>query len=181
MTRRCTAGCEGLCWGDVDPPATPHLFHCFPFPKESAPWHACEVTADNSCKPPLRSVWGTGWLAALPAQESKSPNERLRMACIGVGGKGASDSDDAARFGDVVAICDIDEQRLEGRAKGPFEKSKRYTDFRKMFDELGSSIDAVTVSTPDHNHAPAALMAMRMGKHCFCQKPLDADRVRSPA
>jgi predicted dehydrogenase len=113
------------------------------------------------------------WVAGtLPAQESKSPNERLRMACIGIGGKGSSDSDDAARFGDVVAICDVDEQRLEGRAKGPFEKSKRYTDFRKMLDEMGSSIDAVTVSTPDHNHAPAALMAMRLGKHCFCQKPL---------
>lgn len=113
------------------------------------------------------------WVAAgAAAQESQSPNERLRMACIGVSGKGASDSDDAARFGDIVAICDIDERRLAGRAQGPFEKAARFSDYRKMLDALGSSIDAVTVSTPDHTHAPAALMAMRMGKHCFCQKPL---------
>jgi predicted dehydrogenase len=113
------------------------------------------------------------WVAgSLPAQDSTSPNERLRFACIGVGGKGDSDSADAARFGDVVAICDVDEGTLANRAQGPFEKSKRYTDFRKMLDEMGASIDAVTVSTPDHMHAPASLMAMRMGKHCFCQKPL---------
>lgn len=111
------------------------------------------------------------WVAAPPAQESKSPNERLRMACIGVGGKGASDSDDAARLGDVVAICDIDEQRLEGRAKGPFEKSKRYTDFRKMLDEMGSSIDAVTVSTPDHNHAPAARWRCAWGNIVSARSP----------
>ncbi|MHB8863804.1 MAG: Gfo/Idh/MocA family protein [Pirellulaceae bacterium] len=113
------------------------------------------------------------WVAGgLAAQESNSPNERLRMACIGVAGKGGGDSNDAATFGDVVAICDVDEQRLESRAQGPFEKSARFTDFRKMFDKMGSGIDAVTISTPDHNHAPAALMAMRLGKHCFCQKPL---------
>jgi predicted dehydrogenase len=113
------------------------------------------------------------WVAGtLPAQDSSSPNERVRIACIGVGGKGDSDSSDAARCGDVVAICDVDEGTLARRATGPFEKAKRYTDFRKMLDEMGASLDAVTVSTPDHNHAPAALMAMRLGKHCFCQKPL---------
>ena len=54
-----------------------------------------------------------------------------------------------------------------------FPKAKKFTDFRKMLDEMGKSIDAVTVSTPDHCHAVmAALMAMKMGKHCFCQKPL---------
>ena len=53
-----------------------------------------------------------------------------------------------------------------------YPKAKKYYDYRKMLEEMGDKIDAVTVSTPDHTHAPASVMAMRMGKHCFCQKPL---------
>ena len=113
------------------------------------------------------------WVAAgAKARESKSPNERIAMASIGVEGKGRSDSEDASKFGDMVAICDVDEKRLNGAGEKRFPKAKRYTDFRRLLEEMGKSIDAVTVSTPDHTHAPAALMAMRMGKHCFCQKPL---------
>lgn len=112
------------------------------------------------------------WVAAgLQAQESKSPNEKIRFACVGIDGKGASDSEDAGKRGDVVAICDIDDRKLNGAAK-KFEGAKKYNDFRKMLEEMGSSIDAVTVSTPDHCHAVVAAMAMDMGKHCFCQKPL---------
>jgi predicted dehydrogenase len=112
------------------------------------------------------------WVAGgVQAQESKSPNERVAIACIGVEGKGRSDSEDAGRYGDVVAICDIDEDRLGPRGLA-FPKAKKYADFRKMLEEMEKSIDAVTVSTPDHTHAPASVMAMRMGKHCFCQKPL---------
>jgi predicted dehydrogenase len=112
------------------------------------------------------------WVAGgVQAQESKSPNERIAMASIGIGGKGDSDSSDAGRAGDMVAICDIDDARLEGIGRR-FAKAKKFNDFRKMLDEMGKSIDAVTVSTPDHMHAPAALMAMRMGKHAFIQKPL---------
>jgi predicted dehydrogenase len=113
------------------------------------------------------------WVAGgVQAQESKSPNQRIAMASIGIGGKGTSDSDDAGKRGDMVAICDVDEGRLNQAGENRFPKAKRYTDFRKLLDEMGKSIDAVTVSTTDHTHAPAALMAMRMGKHCFCQKPL---------
>jgi len=120
------------------------------------------------------AVTGIGfWVAGgVRAQESKSPNERIAFASIGVGGKGSSDSHDAGKSGDMVAICDIDENTLNQAGERRFPKAKRYTDFRKLLDEMGRSIDAVTVSTPDHIHAPAALMAMRMGKHCFCQKPL---------
>ena len=53
-----------------------------------------------------------------------------------------------------------------------YPNAKKYFDYRKMLEDLGDKIDAVTVSTPDHSHAPASVMAMRMGKHCFCQKPL---------
>jgi len=123
----------------------------------------------------IKTTAATGmgfWVAGgVQAQESNSPNERIAMASVGIGGKGSSDSRDAASRGDMVAICDTDRSRLAGAAS-KFKGAKTYTDYRKMLDEMGDSIDAVTVSTPDHTHAPAALMAMRMGKHCFCQKPL---------
>ena len=106
------------------------------------------------------------------AEDSKSPNERIRFACIGVGGKGSSASADAKKAGDVVAIVDIDDNTLEKAGSKSFPSAARYTDFRKMLDEMGKNIDAVTVSTPDHMHAPASAMAMRMGKACFAQKPL---------
>jgi len=112
------------------------------------------------------------WIAGgARAAESGSPNEQIGMASVGIGGKGSSDSADAGRSGRMVAICDVDDKRLGGAAK-KFPGAKVYNDFRKMLDEMGKSIDAVTVSTPDHTHAPAALMAMRMGKHAFVQKPL---------
>ncbi len=115
------------------------------------------------------------WISGSPARAraSRWANERLQFACIGVDGKGKSDSLDAARFGKIMAICDIDEQILE-KASGQvgFEESKQFFDFRELLAEMGDSIDAVTVSTPDHTHAVAAVMAMNMGKHCFCQKPL---------
>jgi predicted dehydrogenase len=106
------------------------------------------------------------------AEDSKSPNERIRFACIGVGGKGSSDSADAKKAGDVVAIVDIDDSTLEKAGAKSFPSAAKYNDFRKMLDEMGKNIDAVTVSTPDHMHAPASAMAMRMGKACFAQKPL---------
>ena len=84
-----------------------------------------------------------------------------------------------AAHGDMVAICDVDENTLDAAGKA-FPKAKKFNDFRKMLDEMGKSIDAVTVSTPDHCHAVAAAMAMRLGKHCFCQKPLTHTHLRSP-
>ncbi|MFO1022851.1 MAG: Gfo/Idh/MocA family oxidoreductase [Planctomycetales bacterium] len=109
---------------------------------------------------------------ALRAEDSKSANERIRFACIGIGGKGQSDSADAAHHGDVVAVCDIDENTLNTQAEKKFAKAARFTDYREMLDKMGKGIDAVTVSTPDHSHTSASVRAMRMGKHCFTQKPL---------
>ena len=116
---------------------------------------------------------GVGFWAAAGAmpRESRSAIERIRFGCIGVGGKGSSDSKDASRNGDVVAICDIDDNTL-GKAGETFAGAKKYSDFRKLLEEMGPNIDAVTVSTPDHTHAAASLMAMRMGKACFTQKPM---------
>jgi predicted dehydrogenase len=119
------------------------------------------------------AVAGAGLMvhSSLSAQDSKSPNEKIRFACIGVGGKGSSDSSDAGKAGDVVAICDVDANTLAGGLKR-FANAKGYSDFRKLFDEQGKNIDAVTVSTPDHCHAVASAAALKLGKACFTQKPL---------
>lgn len=112
------------------------------------------------------------WVAGgVAPKQSLAANEEISFACVGVGGKGSSDSDDAGRNGNVVAICDIDDETL-GKAGEKFQGAKKYNDFRKMLEEMGDSIDAVTVSTPDHTHAVAAAMAMKMKKATFCQKPL---------
>ena len=113
-------------------------------------------------------AWVAGGVSLKP---SLSANEEIRFGCIGVGGKGKSDSTDAGNHGKVVAMCDIDDETL-GKKKAEFADAKTYNDFRKMLEEMGDSIDAVTVSTPDHTHAVAALQALRMGKAVYCQKPL---------
>ena len=113
---------------------------------------------------------------------AQGTNERINVACIGVGGKGSSDTDSAFGLGgNVVALCDINANTLRNKDKQLKDRAgkenrtydaKIYSDWRKMFDELGKSIDAVTISTPDHMHGVAALSAMKMGKHVYCQKPL---------
>jgi predicted dehydrogenase len=101
----------------------------------------------------------------------KSPNERVAVASIGVGGKGSSDTDGAARYGQIVALCDVDDQRLQQKAK-QYPDAKLFHDYRELLSEMGDKVDAVTVSTADHTHAAAGVHAMRLGKHIYCQKPL---------
>ena len=117
---------------------------------------------------------GASAYGGVALRESKAANEQLNIACIGVGGKGSGDTEQAGKFGNIVALCDVDEEILGGKGQ-QFEKARKYFDFRKMFDEMGKSIDAVTVSTPDNTHAVASLMAMKLGKHVYCQKPLTHD------
>jgi predicted dehydrogenase len=116
------------------------------------------------------AVAGVGFWVAGGVGHAKD-REKLNIACVGVGGKGSSDTDQAGRFGNIVAVCDIDDRNLDAMAER-FPKAKKYHDFRKMLAEMGDRIDAVTVSTPDHTHAPAAIMAMKMKKHVYVQKPL---------
>ncbi len=119
-----------------------------------------------------------------------SPSSRLRLGCVGVGGKGWEDLIGSSGNGeshDVVALCDIDhrdggdqpDNLGKGQAARPlgfgeatrkFPGAKRYADFRRMLEQ--KDIDAVTVSTPDHMHATIALSAMALGKHVYVQKPL---------
>lgn len=119
------------------------------------------------------AVVGAGYWAAggIAPRASRSANEKVQFASVGVGGKGTSDSQDAGRHGDMVAICDIDDKNL-GLAAARWPNAKKYNDYRKMFEEMGKAIDAFTVSTPDHCHAVVASMGMKMGKHAFVQKPL---------
>jgi predicted dehydrogenase len=96
--------------------------------------------------------------------------KKLGIACIGVGGKGASDMLGAAKDNEVVAICDVDAGTL-AKAAEKYPNAKQFRDFRQMFEEM-KNIDAVTVSTPDHAHFPAAMEAIKHGKHVCIQKPL---------
>ena len=102
-----------------------------------------------------------------------APSDQLNLAAIGSGGKGRSDIKNASVEGRerVVALCDVD---FSGSAKASIEnfpQAKLYADYRQMLDQE-KDIDAVTISTPDHVHAPAAVYAMERGKHVYVQKPM---------
>ena len=101
---------------------------------------------------------------------AKNLNSKLNIASIGAMGKGQSDTDHCASE-NIIALCDVDRARSAPQIE-KYPAAKFYQDFRIMFDELGQSIDAVTVSTPDHFHAIAESAAMRLGKHVYGQKPL---------
>jgi predicted dehydrogenase len=121
------------------------------------------------------SVAGVGYFATAGTRKalSQSANERPNVACIGVGGKGGSDSVNASQFGNVVAICDVDRETLESKSKADgFKEAETFTDYRELLDKHGKNIDIATISTPDHMHAPATLEAMRLGISCYTQKPL---------
>lgn len=115
---------------------------------------------------------GSRLLRGVPA--GYSANERVNVAQIGATGKGADDLGGVSSAGgNIVALCDVD-SRHTAEAAHKYPTARRYSDFRKMLDEQ-KDIDAVVVSIPDHMHAFTALWAMRMGKHCYCQKPLTHD------
>ncbi|MDV3309623.1 MAG: Gfo/Idh/MocA family oxidoreductase [Cyclobacteriaceae bacterium] len=102
-----------------------------------------------------------------------APSDTLYIAGIGVGGKGESDLTSFAESPNarVVFLCDVDD-RQAAKSRQNFPKAKYYKDFRQMLDKEAKGIDAVSVSTPDHTHAVAALAAMQLGKHVYVQKPL---------
>lgn len=105
-----------------------------------------------------------------PGKQSKSPNGKLNIAGIGVTGRGGEDIAGVASE-NVVVLCDVDENLLE-KGMARFKAERKYKDFRVMLEKEEKNIDAVVVGTPDHTHAPAAAMALRLGKHVYCEKPL---------
>jgi len=115
---------------------------------------------------------GAGLLILGNSRSARSyqANEKLNIAAIGAGGRGAANLSDVASE-NIVALCDADERRAAS-SFARFPQARRYFDYRKLLDELDRQIDAVVVSTPNHIHAPASVTAMRMGKHAYCEKPL---------
>src|SRR5215203_2989418 len=105
-----------------------------------------------------------------------APSDRLTIASIGVGGKGESDIAHFFKSGkaEIAYLCDVDDKRA-AKTVGNFPKAKYYKDWRQMLDKESKNFDAVSVSTPDHNHAVATLAAMQLGKHVYVQKPLTHD------
>jgi predicted dehydrogenase len=98
------------------------------------------------------------------------PDEKLNIACVGCGGKGATDVQEVSSE-NIVALCDVDWSRAK-RVAQAHPNAPRFQDYRVMLREMDEQIDAVTVTTPDHMHYPIAKMAIEMGKHVYVQKPL---------
>jgi hypothetical protein len=130
-----------------------------------------------------RAVGGGVGLLILKNSQSvctAQANEKLNIALIGVGGRGTWFVDTIPQMENVVAICDVNDQRAaESYQKLP--NTPRFYDFRQMLQEMQDTIDAVIIAAPDHIHAPASLHAMRLGKHVYCEKPLTRDVRESRA
>ncbi len=111
------------------------------------------------------------WSEKAFANDAK--NDRPRIGCIGVGSMGSGDAKGHARYGDILAVCDVDKNHAEA-AKNNNEigkgKADAYEDYRKVLDR--DDIDVVSIVTPDHWHVKIAVEALEAGKHVFCQKPL---------
>jgi predicted dehydrogenase len=115
---------------------------------------------------------GVGFWAAggVMLAAGKGANDKLNVAFAGVGGQGGGNLGNVASLGEnIVALCDIDEGPL-GKAAEKHPKAEKYTDWRKMLEQ--KDIDAVVISTPDHNHAVIGVAAMKLGKHVYIEKPL---------
>ena len=116
---------------------------------------------------PRHVLGGKGFLA---------PSDRLQVAGVGVGGKGQSNLSNIYKGGkaDIAFLCDVDDRRAATSVRN-FPQAKYYKDYRQMLDKEARNIDAVVVSTPDHNHAIVAMAAMQLGKHVYVEKPLTHD------
>ncbi len=122
----------------------------------------------------LKSAGALGagyWLGSQDRSvRAEPPSEKLNLAIIGPGGRGEANLDNV-KSQNIVAICDVDEQRA-GRAYERFAQAKKFYDFREMFDRMSGEIDGVVISTPDHMHFHPAWWAMQRGKHVYLEKPL---------
>jgi len=142
-----------------------------------------KITKQNDRKISRRDFVGASVAAAtaftivprhvLGGSGNTAPSDKLNIAGIGVGGRGAGDVGEVSSE-NIVALCDVDWRSAAGTFKR-YPKAKQYRDFRKMLDKENKNIDAVVVATPDHTHAVATMMAIKMGKHVYCEKPLAHD------
>jgi predicted dehydrogenase len=125
------------------------------------------VTAAGVMIVPRHVLGGKGYTA---------PSDKLLIAGVGAGGKGRSDIENFYESGkaEIAFLCDVDDRRSAESVKA-FPKAKYYKDWRKLFEKESKNFDAVSVSTPDHNHAVIAMAAMQLHKHVYVQKPLTHD------
>ena len=118
-------------------------------------------------------VLAAGMKKVQPATAPKS--DKVKIAYIGIGNRGQQNIEEFAKTGmvEVVALCDVDLQGKQcQKVLGMYPDAKRFTDFRKLFDEYGDKFDAVAISVPDHTHFFVCMAAMKAGKHVYCEKPL---------
>jgi predicted dehydrogenase len=111
--------------------------------------------------------------AAVSSNSHSAANDRMKVAFIGVGGRGGSNLGTIAATDsvDVVGLCDVDERFLDNTGE-KYPQAKKFRDFRKLYDAIGKTVDAVVVSTTEHTHAYATMPALQLGKHVYCEKPL---------
>jgi Oxidoreductase family, NAD-binding Rossmann fold len=123
---------------------------------------------------------GFGSAPTLPALGHKPFGEKLNIAVIGCGPQGTADMTAAAHTENIVAVCDVDENRAAA-ARKKYEKSTPYRDYRVMLDKEGKNIDAVTIAVPDFMHATVALACMERGKHVLSELARPRPRSKSNA
>ena len=144
-----------------------------------------EVKVEKSSDPSRRKFLKTGAVAAASfmivprfvlGKGYIAPSDKLLIAGVGAGGKGESDIANFYKSGraEIAFLCDVDDRR-SAKTRSNFPKAKYYKDWRELLDKDSKNFDAVSVSTPDHNHAIIAYHAMSLGKHVYVQKPLTHD------
>ena len=118
----------------------------------------------------------TAGTALLPSYlSSQNLNSKLNIAVIGVGGRGFANYSKVFGSDNIVAMCDVDDNRAKNgykKIKEVFPGVKKFKDYRVMFDQMHKEIDAVIISTPDHTHFSPAMISMQLGKHVYMEKPL---------
>ncbi len=124
----------------------------------------------------LKGVLATGALTFLsPSLVRAATGDKVRLACIGIGNRGADDIKFFHQTGlaEIVALCDTD---MGAKQTEPilklFPNVPRFQDFRKLFDKMGKEFDAVTIAIPDFSHFPVSMLAMSQGKHVYVEKPM---------
>ncbi|HQG48523.1 MAG TPA: Gfo/Idh/MocA family oxidoreductase, partial [Sedimentisphaerales bacterium] len=122
------------------------------------------------------ALGGMGFLLLNDSRSARTyaANERVNLAIVGVSGRGGWFSETMPKLANVVAMCDVNDRRAAPYYKA-IPQARTFHDFRRMLEEMGGQIDAVTVATPDHTHAAITAAAIRRGKHVLCEKPLTHD------
>ena len=122
----------------------------------------------------LKGLGSVAAFSILPSHIwANSPSGKLRIAQIGVGGRGKGNMASLVRLPnmEIAALCDVDSDAL-AMVSAEHPKAETFKDYRELFEKMGDRFDAALVCVPDHMHAPISKLAMEFGKHVYCEKPL---------